>query len=439
MADQGGGTSNDTTMLLLAGVFLLITWVIWVYAEFQIKDAFRWVRYAEMKAISFLTPKDYTLEYSVEGVDEPLAVPYDETVERVSEIRVYCDTEAERTGRVEPPTDRRVIAQRESLGYCLNDGTVGFISWVAMEPLRYPVSAILLGLGIWALMYGPKAHNRRKLDIDGLIYQQAKNFPAISPFKTFNPSEQPPRPPGSPVPAKLPLFAEALGPEEWIAFNSIPTKDGELDKAYTCRIFARQLGKPWQGAAKLDPYKQVLLAAFCLKAARKRSEADDMLGRLATCWSSEKGLVLDESLVKKARSVLGNKSISSGTLAVCNQHAYQTTALMRALAKAREDGGVLAPSQFVWLRAYNRDLWYPLNNLGRQSYHMEALGAMAHYKIEKMVTRPVPKPRVEGAFESISNYMNSPKARPLPQLEYEKSGGRAVKRPAAVKKPAGKK
>ena len=46
--------------------------------------------------------------------------------------------------------------------------------------------------------------------IEGLIHRQKQNFPVIAPFAEFDPSTQPPRPPGSPVPAELPAFAEAL-------------------------------------------------------------------------------------------------------------------------------------------------------------------------------------------------------------------------------------
>ena len=101
---------------------------------------------------------------------------------------------------------------------------------------------------------------------------------------------------------------------------------------------------------------------------------------------------------------------------------------MRALATARDEGGVLAPAQFVWLRAYNRALWYPMNNLGRQSFHMEALGAMSHYRAEKITQRPVPVPKLGDAIETIVEYMGSALARPLPQMDYSQSKKRGVKK-----------
>ena len=208
--------------------------------------------------------------------------------------------------------------------------------------------------------------------------------------------------------------------------------DGQVNENAAYLAFARQLGARWQGPLKLAPYKQILLACFCLKAARKRKDADDMLGRLARCWSFENGLQLnrDSKLIKDAQKILRNKDIAGKTLAKCNQHAFETTVLLRGLATAREEGGVLAPATFVWLRGYDRTLWYPLNNLGRQSFHVEAIGAMAHYKAERMTRRPIPKPKVQDAVKTIADYMRSRRARPIPQLDYSKSKNkRGIKQP----------
>ena len=155
-----------------------------------------------------------------------------------------------------------------------------------------------------------------------------------------------------------------------------------------------------------------------------------MLGRLAMCWSSKGSLNLgkDKKLLKDAKAILRNKDLAGKTLSKVNQHAFEITAMMRGLAVAREEGGVLAPAQFVWMRARDRMLWYPLNNMGRQSFHMEALGAMSHYKAEKMTQRPIPVPKLENAVETIAEYMTSSSARPVPKLDYSASKKRGVKK-----------
>ena len=120
--------------------------------------------------------------------------------------------------------------------------------------------------------------------------------------------------------------------------------------------------------------------------------------------------------------------MAAKTLEQANRHAYVTTAMLRALQYARSEGGVMAPAQFVWMRAHDRLLWYPLNNLGRQSFHTEAMGAMAHFKSERLTQRPIPTPKVDYAVESISDYMQSIDARPIPELNYDGSKKRAIKK-----------
>lgn len=377
----------------------------WYYFGPELRDAVRWIRYGEMwiargvveiMNMLGLYDGDYTVHFN--GKD-------------VSWKQGFKDTPR---------------FQKDDLGYY----HLSYFTALSMQPLRYPIIAFLVVCGLWAYTKGPKTYYRHKLDLEGLIKRQSINFPVIAPFTAFNPAKQPPRPPGSPVPAELPDFAEALGPEEWIAYNQIPVPDGKLDKDATQKAFLKQLGGRWKGPMTMEPYKQILLASFCLKAARKRNDADIMLGRLALCWDAKKGLDLkrDKKLHKDAMAVLKNKKLAESALSKANKHAFETTALLRALATAREEGGVLAPAQFVWLRAHNRNLWYPLNNLGRQSFHIEALGAMGHYKAEKMTDRPIPIPKLEGCIQTMEEYTSSKKARPIPALDYSNSTKRGVKK-----------
>ncbi len=395
--------------LMLIVLFVLV-WIFWHFFQEEIRDVVRWIRYAEMWLVSWFLPKDYTFVYN--GKELPF-------------FDYFHGFKYQYKGRVKFYPGVADFYKSE-LGY----NKLSFFGAMAMQPLRMPIVLLLTGGAFWCMLRGPGTQYRRKLGLEGLIKVQSKIFPTTAPFVHFNPSKQPPRPPGSPVPAELPLFAEALGPEEWLAYNNVHVPDGQIDKDDASRAFIEQLGAPWRGSKKLEPYKQILLAAFCLKAARKRTEAEDMLGRLTKCWSFKKGLRLskDPMLLSHAHKVLRDKSISGKTLSQVNRHAYETTALLRALQFAREEGGVLASSQFLWLRAHDRKLWYPLNNMGRQSFHMEALGAMSHFKAEKLTQRPIPVPKVEHAVQTIQEYMSSIMARPIPQLDYSKSKKRGIKK-----------
>lgn len=422
---MSGGKSEDTLYeggigwALMLVVFAVLIWLFWVFFDTEVRDLVRWIRFCEMWVVSWVLPSDH--EFTVHG--QALSFwdyfnGYDEKV--LSKAR----------------NGQKYIRIIQHNGVAdLDKAKLAYIhlaqfSAMAMQPLRIPIVILFSAGAIWAMFSGPGTQYRRTLGLEGLIETQAKMFPVIAPFVKFNPSKQPPRAPGSPVPVELPPFAEALGPEEWLAYNNIQIPDGKLDEEDTARAFIEQLGAPWRGSKRLAPHKQVILAAFCLKAARKRVDAEDFLGRLAKCWSGDNGLKLskDRRLVSDARKVLGDKNISGKTLSQINRHAYEATALIRALQFAREEGGVLPSSQFVWLRGHDRQLWYPLNNIGRQSFHMEALGAMSHFKAEKITQRPIPVPKVDHAVQTIREYMSSIKARPIPQLDYSKSKKRGVKK-----------
>ncbi len=397
MSDKQQGSSEAALgWAILVVIFGGLFYLVWHFFSVQMMSAIRWLRYGEMWLTSHFVSNDYTISWK--GDEVPFA-----------QIMDLART---------MPADK------------IDGQFMSLISAGALMPIKYILIGIILGVGLWALFKGPGTQHRVKYSLDTLINRMAKIFPIISPMIDFDPGKQPQRAPGAPVPAELPPFAEALGPEEWLAYNSIPAPDGKVDSAEAFKAFTKQLGPRWKGAQNLPPYKQILLAAFCLKAARKRNDSDDMLGRLARCWTHKDGLKLskDAKLLKEARAILKNRDLAAKTLAKANQHAWQTTALLRALLTAREEGGVLAPAQFVWLRAYDRALWYPLNNLGRQSHHMEAIGAMAHFKAEKMAQRPIPVPKVKDAASSIVNYMQGGTARPIPQLDYSGSKTRAIKK-----------
>ncbi len=403
---DGGLYESGIGWSIMLAVVAVLVWLFWYYQAEEVRNIVRWIRYGEMWALSWFIELGNMIGLNGK---EGYKVPFQGQL--VSWKQYFHST---------PQWDKNALAYDH----------LALFNALTMQPMRI-VFFVLACLGaLWCIFKGPRTHYRTRLDLEGLIARQAKNFPIIAPFVDFNPSHQPPRAPGTPVPAELPPFAEALGPEEWLAYYEIPIPDGKLDEAAVAKAFKLQLYARWKGPMALKPYQQILLAAFCLKASRKRDLSDDMLGRLALCWSIKAGLKLnkDKHLLKDARKVLKDEKLAGLTLSRCNQHAFVTTALLRGLATAREEGGVLAPATFVWLRAYDRTLWYPLNNLGRQSFHTEAIGAMAHFKNEKMTQRPIPVPKVDMAVETMRDYVGSKRVRPIPQLDYSQSKKRGVKK-----------
>lgn len=429
---MAGGQQAENTLhenaigwAILLAVLAVILYLFWYFKAEEVRNIIRWIRYAEAWILQW-----FVMLGQMTGLSDGTFVFRGQIISFWDVFRGNTDILQQELSRGGNPNGSLYYGMKNYNKNALTFDHLSLFNAMTMGLLKI-VFVLCAGLAaLWCLFWGPNTGYRSRLGLDGLIARQAPNFPVIAPFVDFNPSTQPPRPPGSPVPVELPDFAEALGPEEWLAFNEIPAPDGKIDEKAATKAFQKQLIGRWKGYKALKPYQQVLLAAFTLKASRKREDADEMLSRLALCWSAKGGLKLsnDRSLVSDARKILANKKMSGGILSVCNRHAFVTTALLRGLTFARDEGGVLAPAQFVWLRAYDRTLWYPLNNLGRHSYHMEALGAMSHFKAEKLTDRPIPIPKVEGAVQMIVEYMASNLARPMPQLDYSKSNKRGVKK-----------
>jgi intracellular multiplication protein IcmP len=271
--------------------------------------------------------------------------------------------------------------------------------------MRWPVALLFCYYIYWAIEKSPRRRFRTKFNMETLMSNQSLVWPIIRPIINMNPLKISNRIPGDAVPAELPLFAESLSPEEWVAWNRLPLRDGMPDKEALRQAFARQLGPKWEGMKGLRDHHRALIAAFSLNGAQRRDECRDLLGKISTCWQQNSGLRLTAEVRKTIDGILADKKLMEPTLKIASNYAYRTTALLALLRWAREQGGVLAPAQFLWLRGEDRALWYPLNNLGRRSYHAEASGAMAHYMAEVNAGRALPMPRVDNAIPAIIEYL----------------------------------
>ena len=281
---------------------------------------------------------------------------------------------------------------------------------------RWPAGLFLVGLGLYALFTDRTAQFKNRHTLESLMKTQAITWPVIQPLLKYNPGAAKGRPPGARVPLELPMFAEPLYPEEWMAYYKIRVVQGVPDRDQIRRALFLQLCGRFESVETLPPHIYCLLAAFTLKGTQKRTESDTLLGEIATCWSADNGFVPTTALMASADKVLKNPKTLDLLLGIVGNHAYVSTMMIRALAWARQQGGVLAPAQFLWLRGEQRELWYPLNNLGRRAFHVEAAGAMAHYQAELITSRPLVIPRLDSAVVAIVQYLSETKAK-IPDLE----------------------
>ncbi|MCL2473290.1 MAG: hypothetical protein FWF23_00020 [Alphaproteobacteria bacterium] len=385
-------------MLLLVAVFVCgLAWLIW-YAtgNFWLDNFFRWLRFGEIWILNLFKGGE------LDGCLVWLRVAHIDGVSQASVQAAHACFGTEILSSLYP---------EEADKYYRLTGTsiVQLGAYFARYYRWLPVAALVIII-VYTLFTSPYNKFKTKHTLESLIAAQAKMWPVISPMLKINPSKSG-RLLGGKVPEKLPLFAEALSPEEWIAWNRVPIENGVPDKAAARRAFIKQLGSRFKSVTAMPLHIQALLAAFALRGVQRREESDELLGRLAQAWDPKTGFALGSELKAEIRKILSDPKNTEELELIMQKHAWRTTAVLAALKWARDNGGVLAPAAFLWLRAEDRNLWYPLNNLGRRAFHSEGAGAMAHFMAEELAERALVVPRVDNAVATLNAYLKDPEKR----------------------------
>ena len=89
------------------------------------------------------------------------------------------------------------------------------------------------------------------------------------------------------------------------------------------------------------------------------------------------------------------------------RHHYLTPAMVRILGAARDDYGVVSPYP-IRNRLFEKSewipIWFSLNGLGRQTTHIESLGALSHFYVEVAYNEPLEEPQFRNAIKGLDQY-----------------------------------
>ena len=96
-----------------------------------------------------------------------------------------------------------------------------------------------------------------------------------------------------------------------------------------------------------------------------------------------------------------DKNVQANFAALSRCHAYTSTILVALLKDARMRQGVLASAEMGWLRNVDRDLWYVINDTGRNAFHIESAGVFAHYFAEVVAGHAIFEPQLDRAIHGI--------------------------------------
>lgn len=258
--------------------------------------------------------------------------------------------------------------------------------------VRWPVTLVLLGISAFLYFrHGARLYHH-SYNMNSLKKSEVENWPQIMPVLSLDLVKQDPDE-GPWAMARLPLDfckdqnlvqeAEQGGKKVWL-----------LDKKAAHRVFALQLGKLWYGANALPIHAKALVVVFIARALREHQVAKHFLSQIARSAASGK---LDFHGVDEQLQKYKDHRIIKW---LEKRHAYAHTLMMTLLEIARSDG-VLATSEFLWLKPVDRKLWYSVNSVGRQTAVIEVGGIFSHWLAEKKIGRALKNPMVKQAVTAL--------------------------------------
>ena len=161
------------------------------------------------------------------------------------------------------------------------------------------------------------------------------------------------------------------------------------------RILTLQLGPYWEGFDKCQPHVVALAAVFCARVNQDRDAAAAILNTIDKTFALNR-----KPDFSKGRAILRQYYNRENILDVTGRHAYLLT-MMASLLDAARDDGVVATSEFLWLKVVDRRLWYMLNSVGRQTPFVEVAGPFAHWLAEKAMKKRCLVPMIDEAIKAL--------------------------------------
>ena len=292
------------------------------------------------------------------------------------------------------------------------------------EWIRWPYALILFLLGGLAVLYGRTADLTRRFSMDSLLKNNAEQFPCLRPVVDrgkylLSPESRDSGPwriartpaqfclengllvdrENKPVPAGKAL-KNGMPDENLKAYGAM-----EFSKENATKVLTEQLGNKFDCLLLYSECRFILAAAFMAYAEGDKKSCMDILDAVSCSYSEENGicsvnLLEQEDFLEKAESlIMKHRTVLKDPL-LLRHAAFELPWFMALLTRARQKG-VLACSQFLWLRPLDRPLWYALNQCGGNTAWAEGLAAWAHYAAEEKAGTSLNKPHIAKAVHSL--------------------------------------
>lgn len=289
--------------------------------------------------------------------------------------------------------------------------------------IRWPYALALAALGVAAIYMGRTSGLIRRLNMESLLRHNAESFACLRPIvgrgiHLLSPESYdvgPWRIARSPVQFALEhgllldkngvSFTEDQALRRGLAHTDLPAYgQAHLDAEKAAAVLRAQLGEAFSCVAGLPAGRKALACAFLAYAEGKKKDCLKILDAVSSSyretespacpilekpnfqrnlertWQRHKGLLVDPLLIRHA--------------------AFELPWFMALLTLARRKG-VLASSQFLWVRPLDRPLWYALNQCGGRAAWAEGFAAWAHYTAEERAGKTLFEPRLEHAVSRL--------------------------------------
>ena len=295
--------------------------------------------------------------------------------------------------------------------------------------IRWPLAFLLGVLGAVSIFMSRTSKLTRRFNMESLLKNNAESFPCLRPVVgrgayLLSPDSYdsgPWRFARSPIQFALEhgLLVDANGNSfsleqalhKGLASVELPAYgNGRLDEDKALIVFQEQLGRHMDCFDELNTGRKALASAFLAYASGNKNDCLKILDAVSSSYTEQEVPVcpvLDHTSFQNrlAKTWEKHSSILSEPLIV-RHSAFELVWFMALLTQARKKG-VLASSQFLWLRPLDRPLWYALNQCGGRAAWAEGFAPWAHYVAEEKARKALSEPHVLPAITSLRDSLSS--------------------------------
>lgn len=297
--------------------------------------------------------------------------------------------------------------------------------------IRWPLAALLIILGGLAVFLSRTSRLSRNFNMEKLLANNAEVFPCLTPIvgqgkRLLSPSSYdngPWRIARSPLQyaAENGLLLDdedkpfALSDilRNGLGYNDMPAYGrARFDKEAARLLLIKQLTERdcSFSLSTLSPLRKALAAALLAYAGGNKNDAIQILNELSLAYREKndaKGGVIGNcpilevaSFKNRVAAVFAKHESILQERMILIHSSFELPWFMALLNRARKKG-VLATSQFLFLRPLDRGLWYALNQCGGRASWAEAVAPWAHYQSEEKAGKTLSEPQIDGAVESL--------------------------------------